>query len=196
MDAAMRDVQRRRPGARTPRRSRRPGPAVQQYRAPLVREFCDRYGLLHRFASVDGWRLGHPKCVQLASGVAAARFAAHEVVFVATPGRDPTWPAPRHPIRRPGPHRTPRHPRRQRRQSRRLVVRTGHRPHPSRPLPNDGGRGHHIRSWHPRPPPGGPQGAEGEALEVGVPVRPHQPAYPGATTPTVVIEQLATSTCR
>ena len=57
-------------------------------RAPLVREFCDRYGLLHRFASVDGWRPGHTKRVQLVSGVAAAGFAAHEVIFVGDTRRD------------------------------------------------------------------------------------------------------------
>ena len=57
-------------------------------RAPLVREFCDRYGLLNRFASVDGWRPGHAKCVQLVSGVAAAGFAAHEIVFVGDARRD------------------------------------------------------------------------------------------------------------
>ena len=57
-------------------------------RAPLVREFCERYGLLHRFASVDGWRPGHTKSVQLVSGVAAAGFAGHEVVFVGDARRD------------------------------------------------------------------------------------------------------------
>jgi phosphoglycolate phosphatase-like HAD superfamily hydrolase len=57
-------------------------------RAPLVREFCDRYGLLPRFASVDGWGPGHTKSVQLVSGVAAAGFAGHEVVFVGDARRD------------------------------------------------------------------------------------------------------------
>lgn len=56
--------------------------------APLVRKFCDRYGLLQRFASVDGWSLGHSKSVQLAAGVAAAGLAGHEVVFVGDTRRD------------------------------------------------------------------------------------------------------------
>ena len=57
-------------------------------RVGLVREFCQRYGLLDRFASVDGWGLGHGKSVQLVSGVAAAGFAGHEVVFVGDTRRD------------------------------------------------------------------------------------------------------------
>ena len=57
-------------------------------RAPLVREFCERYGLLQRFASVDGWSPGHTKSVQLVSGVAAAGFAGHDVVFVGDARRD------------------------------------------------------------------------------------------------------------
>ena len=57
-------------------------------RVGLVQEFCQRYGLLDRFASVDGWGLGHGKSVQLVSGVAAAGFAGHEVVFVGDSRRD------------------------------------------------------------------------------------------------------------
>lgn len=57
-------------------------------RAALVHEFCERYGLLQRFASVDGWDPGHTKSVQLVSGVAAAGFAGHEVVFVGDARRD------------------------------------------------------------------------------------------------------------
>lgn len=57
-------------------------------RGPLVRDFCERYGLLQRFASVDGWGPGHTKSVQLVSGVAAAGFAGHEVVFVGDSRRD------------------------------------------------------------------------------------------------------------
>ena len=57
-------------------------------RVGLVREFCQRYGLLDRFASVDGWGLGHGKSVQLVSGVAAAGLAGHEVVFVGDTRRD------------------------------------------------------------------------------------------------------------
>jgi len=57
-------------------------------RAPLVHEFCERYGLLHRFTSVDGWGPGHTKSVQLVSGVAVAGFAGHEVVFVGDARRD------------------------------------------------------------------------------------------------------------
>jgi hypothetical protein len=54
----------------------------------LVRDFCERYGLLQRFASVDGWGLGHNKSAQLVLGVAAAGFAGHEVVFVGDTRRD------------------------------------------------------------------------------------------------------------
>ena len=57
-------------------------------RAPLVREFCQRHGLLQRFASVDGWGPGHTKLVQLVAGVAAAGFAPHEVIFVGDTRRD------------------------------------------------------------------------------------------------------------
>jgi CDP-L-myo-inositol myo-inositolphosphotransferase len=57
-------------------------------RAPLVREFCERYGLLQSLASVDGWRPGHSKLVQLVSAVGAAGFAGHEVAFVGDARRD------------------------------------------------------------------------------------------------------------
>jgi phosphoglycolate phosphatase len=57
-------------------------------RAPLVRDFCERYGLIERFASVDGWDPEHTKSVQLVSGVAATGFAGHEVVFVGDTRRD------------------------------------------------------------------------------------------------------------
>src|SRR3954469_10355145 len=57
-------------------------------RVQLVREFCERYGLLERFASIDGWRPRHTKSVQLVSGVAAAGFAGHEVLFVGDTRRD------------------------------------------------------------------------------------------------------------
>ena len=57
-------------------------------RVLLVRDFCERYGLLQRFASVDGWGPRHRKSVQLVSGVAAAGFAGHEVVFVGDTRRD------------------------------------------------------------------------------------------------------------
>src|SRR3954471_9721857 len=57
-------------------------------RVALVREFCERYGLLQRFTSVDGWGPRHGKPVQLVSGIAAAGFAGHEVVFVGDTRRD------------------------------------------------------------------------------------------------------------
>src|SRR3954451_6542436 len=47
-------------------------------RVSLVREFCERYGLLESFASVDGWAPGRMKPVQLVSGVAAAGFPHHD----------------------------------------------------------------------------------------------------------------------
>src|SRR4051794_38049968 len=57
-------------------------------RVQLVREFCERHGLLQKFASIDGWRPQHNKSVQLVSGVEAAGLAAHEVVFVGDTRRD------------------------------------------------------------------------------------------------------------
>src|SRR3954451_213133 len=57
-------------------------------RVQLVREFCERHGLLQRFASIDGWRPQHNKSVQLVSAVAAVGFAAHEIVFVGDTRRD------------------------------------------------------------------------------------------------------------
>jgi phosphoglycolate phosphatase len=147
-------------------------------RAPLVRDFCDRYGLLHRFASVDGWRLGHTKSVQLVFGVAAAGFAAHEVVFVGDTRRDADVA---------------------RAAGTRFVglVRAGH----PDTLAGSGAKVvaslselaadlvRAVRSpvtmdahQHPNlapPATPGPSEFEGEALELGVLVRPHQPAYPG-----------------
>ena len=147
-------------------------------RAPLVREFCERYGLLHRFASVDGWRPGHTKFVQLVSGVAAAGFAGHEVVFVGDARRDADVA---------------------RAAGTRFVglVRAGH----PDSLAGSGakvvgslselaaalvravrspvtGDAHEHPMLAPSAEPG-LSGFEGEALEVGVLVRPHQPAYPG-----------------
>jgi phosphoglycolate phosphatase-like HAD superfamily hydrolase len=147
-------------------------------RAPLVREFCERYGLLPRFASVDGWGPGHTKSVQLVSGVAAAGFAGHEVVFVGDARRDADVA---------------------RAAGTRFVglVRAG-RPDA---LAGSGAKVvaslselaadllHAVRSpvtldahEHPvlaAPVESGLSGFEGEALEVGVLVRPHQPAQPG-----------------
>jgi phosphoglycolate phosphatase-like HAD superfamily hydrolase len=57
-------------------------------RLELVREFCEQYGLGHRFAWVDGWGLGHDKFVQLVSGVAGTGFAGQEVIFVGDTRRD------------------------------------------------------------------------------------------------------------
>jgi phosphoglycolate phosphatase len=57
-------------------------------RVALVREFCERHGVLDRFASVDGWAPRHQKSVQLVSGVAATGVACHEVVFVGDSRRD------------------------------------------------------------------------------------------------------------
>jgi phosphoglycolate phosphatase-like HAD superfamily hydrolase len=57
-------------------------------RAPLVREFCERYGLLRRFTTVDGWAPGRTKSVQLAAAVADAGFVGHEVIFVGDARRD------------------------------------------------------------------------------------------------------------
>ena len=164
-------------------------------RAPLVREFCERYGLLQRFASVDGWGPGHTKSVQLVSGVAAAGFAGHEVVFVGDTRRDADVA---------------------RAAGTRFVglVRAGH----PDALAGSGAKvvgslselaadlvravrspvtreaHERIRCWRPRSSPGC-QGSR---------ARPSRWAFSfvrtsrrtPATTPTVVIEQLATSTCR
>jgi phosphoglycolate phosphatase-like HAD superfamily hydrolase/phosphatidylglycerophosphate synthase len=147
-------------------------------RAPLVREFCERYGLLRRFASVDGWGLGHTKTVQLVSGVAAAGFDGHEVVFVGDSRRDADVA---------------------RAAGTRFVglVRAGH----PDGLAGSGAKvvgslselaaalATAVRSTvtgeaHEQPvlaPPVEPglSGFEVEALEVAILVRPHQPAYPG-----------------
>jgi choline kinase/phosphoglycolate phosphatase-like HAD superfamily hydrolase/phosphatidylglycerophosphate synthase len=57
-------------------------------RAPLVREFCERHGLLQRFTSVDGWAPGRSKAVQLTAGVAGAGLAGHHVLFIGDSQRD------------------------------------------------------------------------------------------------------------
>ncbi len=148
-------------------------------RVLLVREFCERHGLLQRFASVDGWGPRRSKSVQLVSGVVTAGFAGHEVVFVGDTRRDAdvAWAA-----------------------GTRFVglVRAGH---------PDGHAGsgakvvgslselaadlvravcsplaREAHEWHPvLAPPVAPglSGFEGEALELGGLVRPHQPAHPG-----------------
>ena len=148
-------------------------------RVLLVREFCERYGLLPRFASVDGWGPGHRKSVQLMSGVAAAGFAGHEVVFVGDTRRDADVA---------------------RAAGTRFVglVRAGH----PDALAGSGAkvvgssselaadvvqavRSPLTREAHERDPVLAPpvepglSAFEGEALEVGVLVRPHQPAHPG-----------------
>jgi phosphoglycolate phosphatase-like HAD superfamily hydrolase len=148
-------------------------------RVLLVREFCERYGLLQRFASVDGWAPRHNKSVQLVSGVAAAGFVGHEVVFVGDTRRDADVARaagtrfvglvrPGHPDGFAGSGakvagslsklaadlvRAVRSPLTREAQERDPVL-----PHP-------------VES--------GLSGFEGEALEVGVLVRPHQPAHPG-----------------
>ena len=147
-------------------------------RAPLVREFCERYGLLRTFASVDGWGPGHTKSVQLVSGVAAAGFAAHEVVFVGDARRDADVA---------------------RAAGTRFVglVRAGHPDGLAgsganvvaslselaaallravrSPVTGDAHE-HPVLATAVEP---GPSEFEGEALEVGVLVHPHQPPYPG-----------------
>jgi phosphoglycolate phosphatase-like HAD superfamily hydrolase len=147
-------------------------------RAPLVREFCQRYGLVPKCASVDGWSPGNTKSVQLVSGAAAAGFAGHEVVFVGDTRRDADVA---------------------RAAGTRFVglVRAGH---PDR-LAGSGATVvgslselaaalvqavcSPVTVVHERDPvptvpvEPGRSGFEGQALEVGVVVRPHQPAQPG-----------------
>ncbi len=148
-------------------------------RAPLVREFCERYGLLHRFASIDGWSPGHSKAAQLVSGVAATGLAGHEVVFVGDARRDADV------ARVAGTQFVG-------------LVRAGH----TDTLAGSGAKvvrslaelaaalvqavrspvTREARERDPVPAPPvepGQSGFEGEALEVGVLVRPHQPAHPG-----------------
>ena len=147
-------------------------------RAPLIREFCERYGLLQRFASVDGWGPGHPKSAQLVRGIAAAGFAGHEVIFVGDTRRDADVA---------------------RAAGTRFVglVRAGH----PDALAGSGAKvvaslselaadlvqavrspvtlKAHERDSVPTPLKPGLSGFEAEALKVGVLVRPHQPAHPG-----------------
>jgi phosphoglycolate phosphatase len=148
-------------------------------RVLLVREFCERCGLLERFASVDGWGPGHGKSVQLVLGVAAAAVAGHEVVFVGDTRRDADVA---------------------RAAGTRFVglVREGH----PDALAGSGAKvvgslselaadvvqavrsplRREAREWDPvLAPPGEPglSAFEAEAVEVGVLVRPHQPARPG-----------------
>ena len=88
MDGELRAVHRRRPALERLAAAGVPVLLCSSTRAPLVHEFCERYGLLHRLASVDGWGPGHTKFVQLVTGVAAAGFAGHEVIFVGDTRRD------------------------------------------------------------------------------------------------------------
>src|SRR4051794_36570681 len=148
-------------------------------RVLLVRQFCERYGLLERFASIDGWRPQHNKSAQLVSGVTAAGFAAHEVVFVGDTRRDAD-------VARVAGTRFV------------GLVRAGH----PDALAGSGAKvvgslselaadlARAVRSpltrepheWDPAlapPVEPGLSGLAGEALEVGLLVRPHQPAHPG-----------------
>jgi hypothetical protein len=148
-------------------------------RAPLVREFCQRHGLLQRFASVDGWGPGHTKLVQLVAGVAAAGFAPHEVIFVGDTRRDAD-------VARVAGTRFV------------GLVRAGH----PDALAGSGAkvvgslselaadlvqavRSPVTREAHESDPllaatvAPQPSALEGKALEVGLLVRPHQPAHPG-----------------
>jgi hypothetical protein len=148
-------------------------------RVLLVREFCERHGLLERFASVDGWGPRHSKPVQLVSGVVAAGFAGHEVVFVGDTRRDADVA---------------------RAAGTRFVglVRAGHPDalagsgtkvvgslselaadlvHAVRsPLTREA---HECDPMLPRPVEPGLSAFKGETLEVSVLAHPHQPAHPG-----------------
>lgn len=57
-------------------------------RESLVRDFCDRNGLLERLTSVDGWAPERDKSAQLAAAVATADVPAHDVMFVGDSCRD------------------------------------------------------------------------------------------------------------
>ena len=163
-------------------------------RAALVGEFCERHGLLDKFASVDGWRPGHTKSVQLVSGVASVGFAAHEVVFVGDARHATrTWPGPQargssgssvQDTPTPSPAAAPR-----------SSARCPNSPPPS------------SKPFAPRSPRGArapAAGARWPADRQGSRARPSRWALSfilsirrtPATTSTVVIEQLATSTWR
>ena len=57
-------------------------------RSGLVHDFCERHDLLRRLTSVDGWRPGHDKSMQLADAVDATGFRPDEVVFIGDSRRD------------------------------------------------------------------------------------------------------------
>jgi 1L-myo-inositol 1-phosphate cytidylyltransferase / CDP-L-myo-inositol myo-inositolphosphotransferase len=148
-------------------------------RVQLVREFCDRHGLLLRLASVDGWGPGHSKSVQLVSALAAAGFAGHDVLFVGDARRDDDVAVAAGTrflgLVRPGHHDA-------------FagsgvnvvgslaaladdVVRAVHSPVARVPHQQDPML---VRSFEP-----GPSGLGGEAVEVRDLIRPYQPAPPG-----------------
>ena len=109
-------------------------------RVLLVREFCERYGLLPEVRV--GRRLGPGAPEVRAACVGGRRRRLRRSrgrLRRRHPARRGRGPGRRHAVRRPGPRRTPRRPRRQRREGRGLVVRAGRRRRPSRPLPADTG---------------------------------------------------------
>ncbi len=144
-------------------------------RVLLVREFCERHGLLQHFASVDGWGPRHTKSAQLLSAVVAAGFAGHEVIFVGDTQRD-TDVARAAGTRFVG------------------LVRAGH----PDALAGSGATvvgslselaanlAHAVRSpltcepheWDRAPRPAVERGIEGAPLAVGVLALPHEPAHP------------------
>jgi hypothetical protein len=184
MDGELRDVHRCNPGARASRRGRCPGAAVQQHAGGACRRV-----LRAVWATPEvrvGRRLG-PRAHQ----VRAARVGRRRRRLRRSrgrlrrrrPARRRRGPRGRHPVRRPGPGRTPRRPGRQRRQSRGLVVRAGRRPPPGRPLPGDARHapaGHGVgasgRGWAVRVRGRGPpDGRSRSSAPAGVPHRPPRP---------------------
>jgi hypothetical protein len=96
------------------------GPAVQQHARPaLVYDFCERFDLLRRFVSVDGWSPGNSKTAQLVTALRSNRLAAHEVLC-RDARRDVSVAAL--PARFVGSSAQPPTPHRHRRQRRRLPV--------------------------------------------------------------------------
>ena len=189
MDGGLRAVQRRRARGRAPRRGRHPGPVVQQHpggagpgvlpalRAARQVRVGRRLGLGARQVGAAGVG-GRRRRFRRSRGRLRRRH----------PARRGCGPGRRHPVRRPGPGRTPRRPRRQRRQGGGLVVRAGRRSRPSRPLPGDAGgprvgsgAGPPGRARPVRPRGRGGRGGRSRSAATSRPAR--------ASAPAVVIDQ-------
>jgi choline kinase len=165
-------------------------------RVLLVREFCERYGLLERFASVDGWGPRHTKSMQLVVGRSPPPASpVTRSSSSATPGATATWPGPQ--ARGSSAWSVPDTPTPSPAAAPRSWARCPSWPPTSstpsaRPLTRE--RTSAIRCCPARSSPGG-QRSRARPSRWAFSFVPHQPAHPG-DHPDGVIEQLATSTCR